>query len=393
MRGKRQGGMTLIEAMIAVTLGLLILAGVVGIFTGTSRSYREDAKSAHIHEDLSVAMAQISTDLEMAGHWAQRLNPSGIRVAPVGNMPAVIRECWKVPTVAPPGGETRYSYINSYVGNNRPLAFGDNYADPNDANTDFPCIAANDYSPGTDIVAIRRVIGAPTVHVDDGGVDPVDCGGNAQDKCNRVYLRANPNANDMTLFRPVSGAANPTGGLVVAARYDDWEYRVAVYYIRRCSVKGGADCAAAGSDNIPTLCRYVLQLENGNPAMVEECLAQGIEQLQLEAGLDTDIDGTPNFYTADVGDAAMNILQLRTVRVSLLARSVDLQTATNAPADTMLGANAVYKNQKTYTLAGGGANGYTATPDDSQYRKVATSVAVIRNWASLCVNFFGCGLI
>ena len=124
--------------------------------------------------------------------------------------------------------------------------------------------------------------------------------------------------------------------------------------------------------------------------MAEECLAQGIEQLQLEIGMDSDGNGIPDYYTSDITAGGLNLKQLVNVRISVLARSVDLDTTTGSP-DTMLAGTAQYANNKTYTLAGGGANGYQATANDHFYRKVSTSIAVVRNWAALCTNYFNCG--
>jgi type IV pilus assembly protein PilW len=38
--GTRQGGLTLVELMVAMTISLLILAALVALFTNTSRSNR-----------------------------------------------------------------------------------------------------------------------------------------------------------------------------------------------------------------------------------------------------------------------------------------------------------------------------------------------------------------
>ena len=55
----------------------------------------------------------------------------------------------------------------------------------------------------------------------------------------------------------------------------------------------------------PALCRRILQATGAGspPAFVRECLAQGVENLQLEAGIDTDADGLISFV--DLNSQAM----------------------------------------------------------------------------------------
>ena len=44
-----QGGLTLVELMVAMTISLLILAALVALFTNTSRSNRELARANGTH--------------------------------------------------------------------------------------------------------------------------------------------------------------------------------------------------------------------------------------------------------------------------------------------------------------------------------------------------------
>jgi len=383
---RRQSGFTLIEAMVAMTLGLLVLAGITGIFISSSRGYREDAKAAHIHEDLSIAVAQISEDVEMAGFWSSLLAPTRLQVdrnqtAGTGTL-AADPGCW--PTVGggvPTAGSSYAGTDQTPVPNihTAPVALLSNVTGAT-AHAAFPCIAAADVQTGTDIIAIRRVMGAPTGTYTDGTGLPANCAATTTANtpvCGRVYLRENGAV--ASLFKPASGAAAPT--LVTnpapAPNVDvrDWEYRIAIYFIRNFAVTAG--------DGVPTLCRYVLQ---AGPAMGLECLAQGIENLQLEVGVDTNNDGVVDYYTSGITTPTLN--QVRTLRATLLARSVDLTTSSGA-AETLLGTTGSYTSAKTYTLAGGGADGASVVvpSTDHFFRKLSISMMQLRNHTSLCVVF------
>jgi type IV pilus assembly protein PilW len=59
--------MSLIELMIAMLLGLLVSAGVIAVFTSSSRSGLAQEQLAHLQEEGRFAITQIRDDLTMAG--------------------------------------------------------------------------------------------------------------------------------------------------------------------------------------------------------------------------------------------------------------------------------------------------------------------------------------
>jgi type IV pilus assembly protein PilW len=62
-----QCGMSLVELMIAMLLGLLVSAGVIAVFTSSSRSRLAQEQLAHLQEEGRFAITQIREDLMMAG--------------------------------------------------------------------------------------------------------------------------------------------------------------------------------------------------------------------------------------------------------------------------------------------------------------------------------------
>lgn len=64
----RQAGLSLIELMIALLIGLLLLLGVVQVFSASSNAYRLAKAQARLQEGGRFAMDYLSRDLRMAGH-------------------------------------------------------------------------------------------------------------------------------------------------------------------------------------------------------------------------------------------------------------------------------------------------------------------------------------
>jgi type IV pilus assembly protein PilW len=66
-RPQRQRGLSLIELMIAMLLGLMVSAGVIALFNSASHIFRVEAQLARVQEEGRFAIAQIRSDLAMSG--------------------------------------------------------------------------------------------------------------------------------------------------------------------------------------------------------------------------------------------------------------------------------------------------------------------------------------
>ena len=142
----------------------------------------------------------------------------------------------------------------------------------------------------------------------------------------------------------------------------NYPYQVTVYFLRPCSGKAGAACAASddGGNPIPTLTR--LALVNGQ--LQEQAMVSGVEHLQIEYGIDTNLDNNAEFYTDAASVSAANQWgRVASVRLTLVVRSEERGTLADAGV---------------YNLPSGAT--YTP-PANAQYykRKLFTSVVQIRN--------------
>jgi type IV pilus assembly protein PilW len=74
---RRHSGITLIELMIAMLLGLLVTGGIVAVFLSASDNNRVQTQLANLQEEGRFAIIRISSDLRMAnGHYCN--NTGGI---------------------------------------------------------------------------------------------------------------------------------------------------------------------------------------------------------------------------------------------------------------------------------------------------------------------------
>jgi type IV pilus assembly protein PilW len=73
-RSRVQAGVTLVELMVAMALGLLVAAGIVSVFLSTSDSHRVQSQMARLQEDGRFAVTRLARDLRMAN--AQYCTPS-----------------------------------------------------------------------------------------------------------------------------------------------------------------------------------------------------------------------------------------------------------------------------------------------------------------------------
>lgn len=75
IRKGRQSGLTLVELMVAMVLGLLVTGGIITVFISTSASNKAQQQMARLQEDGRFAVARLGRDIGMAN--AQYCNGSG----------------------------------------------------------------------------------------------------------------------------------------------------------------------------------------------------------------------------------------------------------------------------------------------------------------------------
>jgi type IV pilus assembly protein PilW len=317
----RQHGFTIVELMIAMLLGLFLVAGVITLFLSSRQSFSQDENTARLQDEARYAMQELARDLRMASYITEPLVPGSI--TPDGSL-TLATDC------GPGDPDWIYGFMDAGTGEINTLTSLDN-TDGATANAGYSCIDADEIVEDTDVVAIKRTAGDPLPEAD------LEVG--------TVYVRSN--GTTALLYQ------NPPA-TVIAGPYNDWEYRPRIYYIRNFSSVEG--------DGIPSLCRKVLE-GGGAPTMTTECIAQGIENLQLEYGLDTDSDGSADRYLPN--PTLTEIQDVVSARAFILARTRDEDRSRT--------------DGKTYRIS----NAPDYAPDDNFHRRVYEITVTVHNLRNL----------
>jgi type IV pilus assembly protein PilW len=297
-----QAGFTLVEIMVALTLGLIILAGMVTLFANTSVARGEVDKASRQIENGRYALQVIGDEIRHAGYYG------ALVVAPA------------VPASAPDPCSTAVADVSTGMG--LPIQ---GYAPASSAAAPS-CLqsASAGYRDGTAILAVRRAsaASAPAFAAGEFNIQVSGCAGDAV-----RYVVDTAASGPWILHSNGSPGCKPLTSAPIAAVAPLY---VRLFYVSNCS---GTDCSS-GADSVPTLKR--MDVKPGGISITP--IVDGIENLQFDYGLDTDGDGAPNSYssTSTPPSTVADWGNVMAARVHILARNTD--------------ATGGYTDSKTYTL-------------------------------------------
>jgi len=66
--GRLQQGLSLVELLIAMTLGLILMAGMIAVFSGNQRSSELNTAMANLQENARFALTALSNDIRMSAY-------------------------------------------------------------------------------------------------------------------------------------------------------------------------------------------------------------------------------------------------------------------------------------------------------------------------------------
>ncbi|MBI2961729.1 MAG: PilW family protein [Betaproteobacteria bacterium] len=326
--------MSLIELMIAMTLGLILLAGLVTVFATSSRSQLELQRSAQQIENGRYAMDLITQDLHHAGYYGQFFAyPAGAAVpdpCATGDA-AALQTAMSVPVQLYPAPDL----------------------------TSIPALGATSCSvwintanvqPGSDILVVRRA-----------ETSPLAVGSTATS--NEVYLQANITTAEIQFGTgaAITSTSNASGAVATVKKKDGataadiYKYRVHVYFVSTCSLPsgGGTICTGASDDAglpIPTLKRLELGVVGGTRTYSVVPIAEGIDLLKVQLGID-EVPAAANGDTGLIGDGAAD----RYITAPTVPSVAELRNVVSAQVGVLsrnTEASAGHTDDKTYTLAG-----------------------------------------
>ena len=348
-----QSGFSLLELMVSITIGIILMTGMVAMFNSSGEARRELEKTGTLIENGRYAINLLYDDVRHAGFYGQYYD--------LGDAPGADADPCEVANLAQLKTDIALP-LQGFRAATLTAKAGIVAASTCDEKGVLP---ATNFVAGSDILVIRRTdtavfTGTPTV--------------------NAVYAQAN--ARDLNLMLGVSGANVPgttannngTANLLkypsktVTTAADTRRYHVHIYFVAPCSYGSGVkETCTASDDDVPTLKRLELDVVGGNTAMKIVPLVEGIELMKVRYGLDT-VPTTVNLTTGLVGDgmpdsyvATPALAQwpgVASVRIYLLARSTQI--------------TADYRDTKQYDL-----DGVLAGPYEDKYRRRVYSTEVL----------------
>lgn len=261
-------GMSLVELMVALAIGLVLSGTVVTIYINNKHTYQAQNNIANLQENGRFALHLLREDIRMAGYWGLNYVPVDIT-----NAEAIVlnNEC-------APGWAT--DYVN-------PLT------SVNNANTGYTtCIPNADYSSNTDILTVRHASSGPVA--------------GAAITENNVYLLTS--LTEGMVFKADAASVIDAGVSVNESPRGLYQVVAHSYYIRPWSQAAG--------DGVPTLVREVI----AGGAVAAEPLVEYVEDFQVTFGLDTNGDGSVDLYD-DNGIDAGDIDHVMTIVAEVLVRA------------------------------------------------------------------------
>ena len=296
--GSRQHGITLVELMVALAIGSFLMIGALQIYSQSRQAFTINESIARVQETAQFALDTIEADLRMSNNWgrtSRRLSIEGRTMLGDVNpktlaVPLDCSEDWSLELDVPVDG------FDNVMG--------------------LTCPAQNTAQANSDVLTVRRA-----------SVNPVALQpGRLQIQSTRTQGEIIDDGNIPPQFDPTTSA---THNLMVSSYYVD-----------------------ANSDlipGVPTLRRKVLGIQGVNSAIFDQEIAPGVENLQIQLGIDMNEDNTVDRYV-DPGDEIYNPrapgyspgARVLTARVWLLVRGltpelgIDDQTA-YTPGNANLG--------------------------------------------------------
>jgi len=332
-----QRGMSMMELMVGLGIGMVLTLGMFTMIVSTSQSFRINDDFSRMQENAASAMRYLSDSLRQAGFYGSAMDTSKIAFV-AGSAVATTTDC---------GSAVITPTVNFALDFATPVRAYMNYT-PLTVNADWPCILAANFNTGpvgianpNPILVTRGGSGfricwsivAATQFIAPACSSTVNLLTNQPNYTTSIYLQSDPyqglvfyGADYAALRATATGRKYSNGNDV-----EMFEYRAHVYYIRPCSrpAGGAVNCTGAADDNgqpIPTLVRQELI----GSVMTEVPLVEGIDLIDYRFGIDSSnpADGVADFYTANIVNAAQ-WAQVVSVKVTMLVRSPNINIEYN----------------------------------------------------------------
>lgn len=312
-----QQGVGIIELLVALVLSAILIAGAATIYAQSRNTFRSSEEVARLQETARYAMSFLETDLRMANYWG--LSNRADYITNRAGQPDAPSDAW----------------VNDLCGANWPINL-DRFVEAYDASKgDLSCIDA--IAADSDVLVVRRVAEAAEESTLLG---------------NTLYVQSSRLQG--TMFVADGSCADPGDAGCIPAGYLPPLSRSAAVMVHGYYIANNA----AG---IPSLRR--VRLTTG-PDVTDEEIIPGVEDFQVELGVDNDGDTTADYFAA--ADIVPTNASVVAVRIWVRVRS--------ATPDFR------FLDDRTYTYSNN--DGFTpdATGDANRFRRMLVSKTIqLRN--------------
>lgn len=353
--------MTLVELLIAMVLGLVLMAGVMQVFVSNRAAYSFNEGLSRLQENGRFATDALSFHGRMAGYLGCLSDISIVNNLGTGN------------PLAFDFGQSLFGY--EAVGTNPGDTFAAgavnpaNSADATDWSGSLPAALVGDVLPGSDVLIVRNMTpqshtllspfsDADKVYVDAAVANYTLGGIGVVSDCQKASVFQITGISSETSGISLSHATGTYTPANVLATWDtDQQYAAGaemrraetwIYYV-----------GARNGNGPPVLFQQSLQQNGAVVELVAEELVEGVDTMQVLYGVDSDGDAAVDAYTT--ANSVADWGEVVSLRIGLLMRAPDEY---GAEFDT-----------QTYDV-----NETQFNPDDDRrVREVFTTTVAIRN--------------
>jgi len=241
----RQTGLTMVELLVALAIGSFLMIGAVNIYSQSRQAFIINESIARVQETAQFAMDTIEADVRMASNWGRNSRALAVEGRSiVGDVNPN-----SLPEPAACGAGWALDLAMTVDGDNN--AYG------------LACAATPAAQANSDVITVRRATVAtfaPQV-------------GRLQIQTTRIQGELFADGNVPGTF---SVADSTTHNLLVNSYY----------------VANDSDLIPG----VPTLRRKSLTMVGGVPTIVDQEIAPGVENIQLQLGIDVNEDNTVDRY-------------------------------------------------------------------------------------------------
>ena len=294
----QQSGMTLVELLVALAIGSFLMVGAVQVYNQSRQAFVINESIARVQETAQFAMDTLESDLRMASNWGLHSRAAAVEGRSLIGDPNPLA----LPAPVNCGADWALDLSRPVEGDNNGYS--------------LLCAPNGGAQANSDTITTRRTTVAPTP----------PAGGRLQIQSTRIQGALFADGNIPVGFTAVDSETH--------------DLKVSTYYVSDNS---------ALIPGVPTLRRHTLVANAGGPAIVDQEIAPGVENIQMQLGVDVNEDNTVDRYINPgdpildpVNPAFIPGIRVIAVRIWMIVRGVSPEigiqdNANYAPGDVNLG--------------------------------------------------------